>query len=180
LTYRALVRKLGLDSAKITEVAVKYDMTPLFTGQVDVWPGYAINEPIVAQEKGHEVTLIWPPDYGITLYADTLFTTEAMLARRPEVVRSLVRATLKGWQDALDHPDEAVEFTLKYGKNLDREHERSMLDASIPLVKPDDRPIGTMDQARWQQMHDLLLEQGFLRRPITIDQAFTTRFVEGR
>ena len=39
LAYRAMVRKLGIDPACMTEVPVKYDMTPLFTGQVDVWAG---------------------------------------------------------------------------------------------------------------------------------------------
>lgn len=176
LTYRAMMKKLGINTSSLTEIPVKYDMTPLFSGQVDVWPGYAINEPIVAEEKGHQVNLIWPSDYGIQMYADSLFTTEKMIAERPDVVRRFVRATLKGWQYAIDHPDDAVADTLKYGEKLTKDHETRMMRASIPLVRPDDKPVGAMDLVRWREMHALLREHGFLKRDIDVQKVFTTQF----
>lgn len=178
LTYRAMMRKVGINAEDVTELPVKFDMTPLFTGQVDVWPGYAINEPIVAEEKGHEVNLIWPSDYGIDLYADTLFATESTIAQRPDLVKRFVHATLRGWEYALAHPEEAVEYTLKYGANLNRDHEGRMMEASIPLVKPDESPVGSMERGKWEAMQVLLLEQGFMKAPIDIDNVFTTKFLD--
>jgi hypothetical protein len=52
------------------------------------------------------------------------------------------------------------------------------MQASIPLVKPDDKPVGTMERSRWQGMHDLLLEHEFLKGPLELDNAFTTRFLK--
>jgi ABC-type nitrate/sulfonate/bicarbonate transport system substrate-binding protein len=177
LTYRAMMKKVGIDANQLTEIPVKYDMTPLFTGQVDVWPGYAINEPIVAEEKGFPVDLIWPPDYGVTLYADAIFTTESTAKERPDIVERFIRATLRGWEHALQHPEEAVEYTLRYGKELNREHELKMMQASIPLVKPDDKPVGWMELSTWEEMGNLLLSQGFIKQPVDVGKAYTAQFL---
>jgi len=179
LTYRAMIRKAGIDPKSVNEVVIKYDISPLLQGKVDVWPGYAINEPIVAEERGFPVNLIWPSDYGVSLYADTVFATEKTIAERPEIVQKFVRATVRGWQYAIEHPDEAVQCTLTYGEKLDAGHETRMMEASIPLVKPDDAPVGSMDKDTWAGMAQLLLEQNFMKKPINVDEAFTQRFISG-
>src|SRR5277367_3821600 len=76
LIYRAVLAKAEIDKSKLTEMPVKFDITPLLTGTVDVWPGYLINEVLAAKEKGFDVNIVDPSDFGIDLYADTLFTTE--------------------------------------------------------------------------------------------------------
>lgn len=177
LTYRALLKNAGVDSKQLEEIPVKFDITPLLTKQIDVWPGYAINEPITAEEQGHPVNLIWPGDYGVNLYADTLFTTEEMIRTRPDVVRKVVAATIRGWEEALENPDQAVTYTLQYSDKLTREHETKMMGASIPLVKPDNNLVGFMDRAVWVSMQDLLLRQGFTKQAVDIDKAFTTEFL---
>ena len=179
VTYRAMMKKAGVDTRKVAEVPVKYDMTPLFTGRVMAWPGYSINEPIVAQEEGYEVNLIWPSDYGVSLYADTLFTTEKMIKDKPDLVKRFVAATLEGWAYAIDHQEEAVKFTLKQSDTLKEAHERTMMKASVELLKPDDKPIGWMDASKWHELQDLLLEAGFLKSRQDVTNAFTTQFLDG-
>src|ERR1700689_4216916 len=115
LIYRAVLAKAGIDKSKVDEIPVKFDMTPLLTGDIDVWPGYLINEVVAAQEKGFPVNIVYPSDYGIDLYADPLFTTEAVLKAKPDMVRNFVGATLKGWNAAIAAPEEAAKITLKYG-----------------------------------------------------------------
>src|ERR1700724_1323985 len=88
LIYRAVLAKAGVDKAKLNEIPVKFDMTPLLTGDIDVWPGYLINEVLAAKDKGFDVNIVYPSDYGIDLYADTLFTTTPMLKEKPDVVRN--------------------------------------------------------------------------------------------
>jgi len=177
LTYRAMMKKAGVDTKQVREIPVKFDMTPLFTGQVMAWPGYSINEPIVAQEQGHDVNLIWPGDYGVNLYADTLFTTEAMVRDKPDLVRRFVSATVKGWEYAVTHQDEAVQFTLKQSDKLKQGHESAMMAASVDLLKPDDKPIGWMDKGKWEEIQALLLEASFMKSAVDIDSAFTTQFL---
>ena len=172
LIYRAVLAKAKIDKSQLTEIPVKFDMTPLLTGDIDVWPGYLINEVLAAKEKGFDVNIVNPSDYGIDLYADTLFTTEAMLKEKPDVVRNFVAATRKGWNTAIAAPEEAAKITLKYGDKLTYEHELAMVKASVPLLKPDTKPVGYMDQAGWSSAQQLLLAAGFQKGPVDIAKAF--------
>jgi NitT/TauT family transport system substrate-binding protein len=175
LIYRAVLDKAEIDKSKLTEIPVKFDMSPLLAGAVDVWPGYLINEVIAAKEKGFDVNIVYPSDLGIDLYADTLFTTEAMLKDKPDVVRNFVAATLKGWDTAMAAPEDAAKITVKYGDKLTFDHELAMVKASAPLLKPDSKPVGYMDEAGWTSAQKLLIAAGFQKQPIDVTKAFIVK-----
>jgi NitT/TauT family transport system substrate-binding protein len=177
LIYRAVLAKAKVDKSKLTEIPVKFDITPLLTGTIDVWPGYLINEVLAAKEKGFDVNIVYPSDYGIDLYADTLFTTEAMIKDKPDAVGKFVAATLKGWESAMAAPEEAAKITVKFGNKLTYDHELAMMKASLPLLKPDSKPVGYMDQAAWASAQDLLVGSGFQKAPIDLAKAFTIKFM---
>src|SRR6266436_6367503 len=178
LIYRAVLAKAGIDKAKLNEIPVKFDITPLLAGTVDVWPGYLINEVLAAKEKGFDVNVVSPPDFGIDLYADTLFTTEKMLTEKPDVVRKFVVATLKGWTGAIAAPEEAAQITVKYGTKLTYDHELAMMKASLPLLQPDAQPVGWMETASWSATQKLLVDAGFQKTPVDVSKAFTTEFLK--
>ena len=178
LIYRAVMAKAGVDTSKFEEVPVKFDIAPLLTGAVDVWPGYTINEVLTASEQGFPVSIIYPADYGIDLYADTLFTTETMVKDHPDTVKKFVEATMHGWSDAIADPEAAAKTTLNYGDGLKYDHELAMMKASIPFLQPDPSPVGYMDAAKWSDMQKLLLDSGFQKMPVDVSQAFTTQFLK--
>src|SRR5579863_494998 len=173
LIYRAVLAKAGVDKSKLNEIPVKFDITPLLAGTVEVWPGYLINEVLAAKEKGFDVNVVSPADYGVDLYADTLFTTEKMLKEKPDVVKKFVAATLQGWNAAIAAPEEAAQITVKYGDKLSFDHELAMMKASIPLLKPDEKPVGYMDEAGWTAAQKLLLAAGFEKSPVDVEAAFS-------
>jgi NitT/TauT family transport system substrate-binding protein len=172
LIYRAVLAKAKIDKSQLTEIPVKFDIAPLLTGAIDVWPGYLINEVLAAQEKGFPVNIVAPSDYGIDLYADTVFTTEAELKSKPDVVRHFVEATLKGWASAAAAPEEAAKITVKHGDKLTYDHELAMMKASLPLLTPDSKPIGFMDATGWNSAQKLLLDAGFQKQAVDVTKAF--------
>lgn len=177
LTYRAMMKKAGLPFSAVQEIPVKFDISPLLAKSIDVWPGYSINEPITAEEKGYPVNLIWPEDYGIHLYADVLFTTEEMIRTHPTVVEAVVKATVKGWEESFENREQAVAYTLKQSDQLNKEHERKMLDASFPLVMPDGKPAGWMDKSVWEEMHQLLKDGGFVKKDLDLSKAYRVDYI---
>ena len=63
---------------------------------------------------------------------------------------------------------------MKYVQSKDRKIQDEMNEAQIPLVHTGKVPIGWMEKETWRGMHDLLLEQGFLRLPVAdISSVFT-------
>jgi len=121
--FETLMKKAGVDESKVEQVPVKYDVTPILTGQVDVFPGFIIYEPIVVQEKGYDVNLIWPSDYGINFYSMTLFTSEKLLKEQPELVDKFVIATLEGWDYTFVNPSEIANVTVHYSDELEYDFE---------------------------------------------------------
>ncbi|MFS0725496.1 ABC transporter substrate-binding protein [Paenibacillus sp. 1P07SE] len=178
LTYRAMVNNAGIDGSGIDEMPVKFDLSPLLTGQVKAWPGYVINEVLAAEAQGHEVNIIKPQDYDINFYADTLFAKDDLIEKDPELVRSFVQASMKGWEYAIDNPEEAAEMGLKYGENLKLDHEINMMNASIPLLQPDFRPLGKMEESAWETLQASLMELEFLKKEQDLSEVFTNEFLE--
>lgn len=178
LTYRAMIESSGIDASRIKEMPVKFDLSPLLSGQVKVWPGYVINEVLAVEESGEEVNIIKPKDSGINFYADTLFTTQELIDKDPALVKSFVQASMKGWDYAIENPEEAAGFGLNYGKSLKLEHEVNMMNASIPMLLPDSPPLGKMDLKAWETLQQSLLNLDFLKKEQDLNQLFTNEFIE--
>ncbi len=174
-TYRAMLAASGIDTPE--EEPVQFDLGPFLSGNLDAFPGYSINEAIAADESGVPVNLISPSDLGLSLYADTLFTTQSMIDEHPDVVKRFVAATLAGWQWAVDNPDDAAAYALTYDDTLTLTHEQAMMHASLASLKPDDKPLGYMDAAEWGGLQDLLIEQGLLTTPQNIADVFTVAYL---
>ena|ERR1017187_7012842 len=169
IPVRAMFRKLGIDK-DIKIVSVSYDPSPLIQGQVDAFADWAINVPISLENKGYQVNLINPSDYGINMYADVIFTTESVLAKKRPAIIAFLKATLKGYQYAIDHPDEAVAATLKMDNNLKLEDQKRMFEASIPLWKPNGKPLGEMQPNDWDVLNDILLTTGLIKEKVPLDK----------
>ncbi len=175
--YSAMMSKLKIDRSKIKEVAIGYDAAELLSGKTDVSTGYIINEPNQAREAGAEVNTILMADYGVNMYADVLFATEETIQSKSDVVKRFLKATLQGWQYAIEHEDEAVGITLQYATNSSKQHEAYMLHTSVPLIHTGKSAIGWMEIDQWKQVENILLEQKILARPIIITDAYTMEFL---
>lgn len=176
--YSAMMGKLGINRKKIKEVTIGYDAKELLSGETDVSTGYIINEPQQVVEAGKEVNAILMADYGVNMYADVIFATEETIKNKPELVTRFLRASLKGWQYAIEHEEESVEVTLKYAPKSTKVHEAYMLKASIPLIHTGTAKLGVMEAKQWEQVQTILLEQKILDKPIKVEDAYTTKFLD--
>ena len=178
LQFYAMMKKLGLDSAKLKIVNYDPDYVAFYKGEVDVTAAYATTGLIKMRQKGLKLNLIWPSDYGIHFYSDTLATTDRLILEKPDLVTRFLCASLKGWQDAIEDYRQAVTVTLKYSQIKDPGLQTAMMEAMLPLVHTGEDHIGWMKPEVWQGMYQMLLEQRLLARPFEIDQAYTLRFLK--
>lgn len=176
--YSAMMNKLKIDRSKIKEVTIGYDAKELLAGDTDVSTGYIINEPNLVVEAGQEVNTILMADYGVNMYADVLFAREDTIRSKPKLVERFLRATLDGWQYAIEHEQETVDIILKYAKESTYIHQSNMLKSSIPLIYSNNSPLGWMEESKWQDVQNILLEQKILKTPIDINDAYTMQFLD--
>lgn len=173
----ALLQTAGLTLDDVEYYPINFDFTPLVNGEVDVWTGYLINEVVTLQEQGQQVNFIMPDDYGLHIYSDVLFTTDTLVKDNPDLVQRFVRASLRGWKYALQHPDEAVAVTAKLDPTLDLDHAKGVMNALIPLVDTGQLPVGMMDESVWQSTQDIMLESGIISSPVDLTTLYTNEFM---
>jgi NitT/TauT family transport system substrate-binding protein len=176
---QALLEKMGIDIGKINMVPYDPSYEGFCSGEVDITPGYYTAGAIKIRNRGHKVNLIWPSDYGIHFYSDTLITTQRMIDEKPDLVERFLRASLMGWRHAIAHPVEAVDTTLKYARIKDRKFQADMFTALTPLVHTGKDHIGWMEARVWNNMHRVLVNQRVLEAPLEhLDRTYTQQFLK--
>jgi NitT/TauT family transport system substrate-binding protein len=143
---------------------------------------YVFSEPFVARSQGAEPRALLVSDTGFNPYASVLITTEETIARRPELVREIVQATVDGWRIYLDDPAK----TNAHIHRLNPEMGLDILDfgarESRPLVLDEvaeKNGIGHMSLERWQTLRDQMIEAELIQPgAIDVDRAFTTEFLD--
>jgi NitT/TauT family transport system substrate-binding protein len=138
----------SLDDA--IEVPVGGDMQPFFDGEVDVWTGFALNEPIAARLAGVDIVSIYPYEYGLSGYGMILYTSQANVAQRPDLVTRFVRASLDGWNEVVRDPEGTVALLLaEYPQMGDPDYVAASVEMIIPLVYTGEHPVGWMTPDAW-------------------------------
>jgi NitT/TauT family transport system substrate-binding protein len=176
--YRILMAKLNIDTKKIKEIPLKWDMTPFFTGQVDVLPGYVTNEPFIAQDKGYKINVIKVENFGLRFYGNIFFTTEKMIKEKPELVQKFVNALVKGFEYSINNRDEIVDIVVKSGEKLDRNQQLQVYDASKPYWIDANGHFGTMEMKTWEDMEKMLIATGILDKPANLEKAVEMQFIQ--
>jgi len=178
ILYKAMMNRLGLNRSQVKEVTIGYDATELLSGKTDASSGYVINEPQGAIEAGRDVNIILMAEYGVNMPADIIITHEDTIRDNPKLVLGFLKATLDGWQYAIENEEYAVNATLKYAVNRTRSHEAYMMSMSIPLIYNGNMHIGSMDKQEWEAAQRILLDQGIIKEGIDLESAYTTAFLE--
>lgn len=178
LQFLAMVKRLGLDPSKITVVPYDPNYTGFIEGDVEVTAAFSTGGLILLREKGLKLNLIWPGDYGIHFYSDTLVAADETINDHPGLVSRFLRATLRGWREAIQNSQEAVALTLHYARVKDPQFQTAMMEGLLPLVHTGEDHIGWMRAEIWRGMYEVLCDENMLDHPFDVDRAYTMRFLE--
>ena len=139
--FDALLEVNGIDPASVEKVPVEYDPSPLIDGEVDGFLAYITNESITVESAGYAVTNLPFADNGLPFVAESIITTEQMIAEEPEKVKAFLEAEILGWQDYLRDPEEGARLAVEeYGKDLDLDMAKELEQAEVQstlIVTPD-------------------------------------------
>ncbi len=130
--FDALLAVNDIDPSEVTKVPVEYDPSPLVNGEVDGFLAYVTNESIIVESEGHEVTNLLFADNGLPFVAESVVTTDDMIANHPEKVKAFLQAEILGWKDAVADPEEGARLAVEeYGKDLDLDIDKEIQQATI-------------------------------------------------
>lgn len=168
--FHAMLLNEGIRPETIKIIPSSFDINDLATGKVAAFNSYLTNEPFFLKQKGIDFVVINPKKYGIDYYSDILFTSEQELKKNPERVKAFRRATLRGWQYAMEHPDEIIELLIsRYNVKKTREHLQFEAETMRTLILPDLIDLGHMNPGRWQHMADTFVKVGMIGKDYKLD-----------
>lgn len=149
----------------------QYDVVWIFDG----WEGIRFTE-IEKREMNFIRFIDWTeciPDW----YTPLIITSERMIAEEPEVVRAFMEATARGYEFAIENPDEAADLLLEAVPELDEQLVRlSQRYLAERYVDPG-RPWGLMDEEVWVRFEQFLREAGLIEEPVDVSKAYTNEFL---
>jgi ABC-type nitrate/sulfonate/bicarbonate transport system substrate-binding protein len=130
--FDALLEVNGIDPGEVEKVPVEYDPAPLVDGEVDGFLAYLTNESITVQADGIEVTNLPFADNGLPFVAESVITTDEMIAEEPDKVKAFLEAEILGWKDAVADPEAGAALAVDdYGSDLGLEMGKEVEQAEV-------------------------------------------------
>lgn len=156
-----LASELSLNSSSMEPVPVGRSLEPLINGSVDVYMGSVLDEALRLKWTGYDTNVILEEDYGLNEYGSVIVVRREFITENPGAVQSFLNATLAGWTYAVEHPVEALNYTLPYMGTGVFEQQLDAMKTVSSMVYTGEHPIGWMEQAVWKRTVDLMQELGF-------------------
>ena len=181
--FNALLAKEGISPESVDVVPQGWSMEPFLRGELDVASAMIYNEYHVVLGHGvkaEDLNIIDYADFGLGFPGDVLFTSQNQYKNDSDQCERMLRASLKGWQYATEHPEEAAKIVLKYDKTgvQTLEHQFAMMKEITKLVKLPEHQLGYTEEATVQRMIDLLVRYKILDKPVPTSDIYTGEFVK--
>ena len=181
-TLKGLMECSGADFDTLEMVTTGFSdaLALLAQKQVDlVWIYYGW-QGVQAEQQGIDLNVVMMKDYVDCVpdyYTPVVIASEATVADKPDVVKAVLEALSRGYTYAAEHPDEAADVLLAAAPELDsalvKESQR-WLSAYYVAEAP---RWGEQKESVWQDYADWMVENDIVTTSITIEDAFTNRFL---
>lgn len=161
---KALLTKYGQDTSYLSQA---FDMDGFDDNSITLASAMTYNELGLVKNNydggygyGDSVNVIDMNDEGVAMLEDNIFTTKAFAEANPNTVKAFLYASIKGWEYAAQHPDEASKICFNYGSSVSEDHQKYMASEVKKLVETDMNgnavsAIGNMDEAAMNQTLNL-------------------------
>ncbi|MFK8253025.1 ABC transporter substrate-binding protein [Ancylobacter terrae] len=130
LEFRWMLRKAGLDPARVRRLPTADTVEALVSGAADCAQMTIYHELHEMEHRGlplDAVTLFRPDDYGAMLLKDGVIARSDWIGVEDALLQDLVEVFLEGWQRAFSDPDEAVALCCKLRPDMSEAHHRTQL-----------------------------------------------------
>ena len=183
----ALFDKYGLDpNSDLSLEKQAFTMDQFIAGELDAASAMTYNEYHVVLESGvsaSDLNVIDMNDEGVAMLEDNLFANKEWLEANKETAAKFLSASIKGWKDAIEDPEGAVDIIMAESEegSSTREHQLTMMEEVAKLIVPegfDADDIGKTNPDMFQQTADIAHKFGVIKEKANVDEAFTNEIFE--
>jgi len=178
LRLMAMFKQAGIRDSDYTHVKFNYQsgnnsnasIEDFVRGKIDVLSVFLTNQIYELKKAGIAYNIIDPAEYIGDLSDVYLFTSEQEIRNYPQRTKDFITASLKGWEYALEHPDEIIELILsKYPTQKSREQLHFEARETIPLIMPDVFPVGFLQKEQIARTANIMVQLGLIKPGYNLD-----------
>lgn len=134
---------------------------------------------VEAELRGKDIDMVYLTDYSDKLdyYTPVLATNEKMIADKPEIVEKMVAAVAKGYEYAIENPEDAANILLVAAPDLSQDLVINSQKWLADKYQDDAEQWGVQKLDVWKNYADWMTENGVLEGEFDPEQAFTNEFL---
>ncbi len=183
IQFYTLMNKFSIPKDRIIIRTLGWSIAPFLKDEVDIANVMTYNEYLQILDSGYsdkEIQIIDFEEYGSAFPGDILFTRQDIIEKHPKLCKGMVKASLRGWEYAVSHPDEAVDIVLKYDKTqrLVKEHQLRQMQEIIRLIQADKYPLGCHQPDQVRFVIQTMSDNKVILNTVEASSVFTNQFCE--
>lgn len=127
-------------------------VTHFLRGEKNAQQGYSFSEPFVAKEQGGDPKVLLVAEAGFNPYTSCLITRGETAEKDADLVRRMVKASVRGWEEYLKNPTPTNAAIHNENQEMSLEILAFGAEAMRPLCIPpgeENKPFGRMTAERW-------------------------------
>ena len=182
--FLAMLNAAGVDQGDVKIISQGFDIIGWLNNDYEVMQVTLFNELLQVYDQGFkesDLVFLDPSDYGVALVSGGVFTSEKVINERPEVVQSMMNATMRGWKEALEDPGAAAKIVVEYNSELDEVQQVGQVEAMGKLICSGptlDGKFGISLLADWEISQNVLMGAKLIENEIDLTKGFTNSFWE--
>ncbi len=183
IIMNTLFEKGGISEKDVRIFGVRFDFTPFYKHEVDIWPVYRNTQGILLENRlaqaGETVDFFDPSEFGVNFVSNSVITSKKMVNNHPETVTIFIIALLQGWEASMDplNAGKTLATVKKLAAWTSQDIGEKQLQSTRALVKPDPSiRIGTINKKAWKETEIIMLAQGQIKHPVHVDTILVNAF----
>ena len=166
--FETMVESAGGDLGASEVVSIGFGgVQALVAGRIDAFTGYVPADATAVESKGYPTRSFQFDRFGGPPYPGLVVATSSSVAgERPELVRGFVRATVRGYRDALEDPERAVADLAGRVDGVEPGFALESFDAYRPYIGPP-AGVGRIAPGPVRRLSRFMVEAGLIERGFT-------------
>lgn len=165
----------GLTLADVELVNIGFDLVPgLVSGRVDASLGaFWTHEPILAEQEGFATSMLKVDDWGVPPYYElVIVASEDTADQKRGLIERFLRATRRGYEDAIADPAAAIAALQAASPDLDVPVEEAGIALLVPVWAEENIPFGTQTAERWDAYAAWMAENDLIPEGLDVSAAW--------
>src|SRR5699024_3406830 len=132
-----------------------------------------------AETRNEELNMIYLKDLseGLDFYTPIVATSEQAIEDNPEMEEKFVKATVKGYEFAMEGPDEAANIVIESVPDINEALVHESQKWLVDKYQAEADECGIQETGRWENVYEFTDENDLIKQDFDVDQAFTTEFL---